>query len=76
MGAKRKKVDDLNVVGGKRVTLNLVGVDGNAIAIIAAINNQAKREGWTDEERGRFRDAMLNAKDYDHLLVIAVAHTQ
>jgi sugar diacid utilization regulator len=51
----------------KKVTLNLVGLDGNAFALLAAFKRQATREGWTTEE---ITAVLKEAKsgDYDHLL--------
>ena len=34
----------------KKVKLNLVGLDGNAMSLMAAFRRQAKKEGWTEEE--------------------------
>lgn len=34
----------------KTVNLELVGVDGNAYAVMGAFSRQARREGWTQEE--------------------------
>jgi sugar diacid utilization regulator len=51
----------------KTITLTLVGLDGNAFAIMGAFTKQARREGWTADEI----DAVINeamAGDYDHLL--------
>lgn len=51
----------------KKVRLTLVGLDGNAFALMGAFQNQARREGWTKEEIS----AVLNeckSGDYDHLL--------
>lgn len=51
----------------KPVQLDLTTVDGNAFAIMGAWSRQAKREGWTQEQR----DHVLNdakSSDYQHLL--------
>ena len=51
----------------KSVNLNLIGVDGNAFAIMGAFRRQAIKEGWTTEEI----EAVLEeakSKDYIHLL--------
>lgn len=51
----------------KKVTLNLVGVDGNAYAIMGVFERQAKREYWTKEE---IDEVLTEAQsdDYDHLV--------
>lgn len=59
----------------KRVTLNLVGLDGNAFFLIGAFMRQAKREGWTPDEI----DAVVKeceSGDYDHLLQTLIRHTK
>jgi len=57
----------------KTVLLNLVGLDGNAFAIMGAFSRQAKQENWSQDEI----DAVLNeakAGDYDHLLATIMRH--
>lgn len=57
----------------KTVLLNLVGLDGNAFAIMGAFSRQAKREDWSQDEI----DAVLNeakAGDYDHLLATIMSY--
>lgn len=52
----------------KTVSLTLVGLNGNAFAVMGAFQQQARREGWTKEEI----DLVLNeakSGDYNHLLV-------
>jgi hypothetical protein len=66
-----------DIQGKKTVNLELVGLDGNAFALMGAFSKQAKREGWSKEEI----DAVLaecNAGDYDYLLqtLIAVCEPQ
>lgn len=59
----------------KKVTLSLVGLDGNAFFLMGAFSRQARREGWTKNEI----DAVLNeckSGDYDHLLRTLMDHTQ
>jgi hypothetical protein len=51
----------------KKVNLNLVGIDGNAFSIMASFREQAKREGWINEEIDDvLNDAMSD--DYNHLV--------
>ncbi len=35
---------------GKKVTLELVGLDSNAFALMGAFRKQARKEGWKSEE--------------------------
>ncbi len=59
----------------KKITLNLVGLDGNAFFLMSAFSKQAKREGWTKEEI----DAVLNdakSGDYRHLLRVLDEHCE
>ncbi|REE80690.1 hypothetical protein BX611_2342 [Lutibacter oceani] len=59
----------------KTVNLDLVGVNGNAFAIMGVFKRQAKREGWTQEE---IDTVLKEAKsgDYDHLLATIVNHCE
>lgn len=59
----------------KKVKLNLVEIDGNAYAIMAAFQRQARREGWTTEEI----DEVLNeakSGDYDNLIYTIVSRCE
>lgn len=59
----------------KKVTLTLVGVDGNAFAILAAFRRAAKRQGWTDSEIAAVLDDAKSG-DYNHLLGTIMAHCE
>ncbi|MCA0349561.1 MAG: hypothetical protein LCH35_09915 [Bacteroidetes bacterium] len=52
---------------GKTVNLELVGVSGNAFAILGVFSRQARREGWTQEEIDLVLEEAKSG-DYDHLL--------
>ncbi len=59
----------------KTVNLDLVGVNGNAFAIMGAFKIQAEKEGWTKEEI----NAVLTeakSKNYYHLLATIDNHCQ
>jgi len=59
----------------KKVKLNLVGLDGNAFALIGAFVSQAMREKWTLKEV----DDVVNearSKDYDHLVATLADHCE
>lgn len=51
----------------KKVKMSLIGVNGNAFAVMGAFQANAKRQGWTDEE---ISAVLKEAKsgDYNHLL--------
>ncbi len=59
----------------RRVKLRLVGLDGNAFALMGAFQRQAKKEKWTTEEI----DAVLDdcrSGNYDHLLCVLMDHCE
>jgi len=59
----------------KRVSLNLVGLDGNAFALMGAFSAQARREKWTKDEI----DSVLKectSGDYNHLLAVLTDHCE
>ena len=51
----------------KKVKLNLVGLDGNAMSLMAAFRRQAKKEGWTEEEIKPVIEKCMSG-NYDNLL--------
>lgn len=51
----------------KTIKLNLVGLDGNAFALMGAFRKQAKKEGWTAAEIKEVLDKCMES-DYDDLL--------
>ena len=55
------------MVINKKVKLELIGLDGNAFALMGAFERQARHEKWSAEEI----DNILNectSGDYNHLL--------
>lgn len=63
------------MVINKKITLQLVGIDGNAFSLMGAFQTQARKEKWTKEEI----DAVLNeamSGDYDHLLSTLAQHCE
>ena len=59
----------------KTVNLNLVGVNGNAFAIMDVFQRQARKEGWYQQEI----DAVLTeakSGDYNHLLATIENHCE
>ena len=59
---------------GKTVDLNLVGLDGNAFAILGTWRRAAQRQGWTPAEITLVIDEATKG-DYDHLLQVIIVHT-
>ena len=53
--------------------MQLVGMDGNAFAILGGFSREARRQGWTQPEVKKVLDE-ATSKDYDHLLATIVSH--
>ena len=52
----------------RKVHLELVGLDGNAFALMGAFRKQARQEGWTKPEIDEVLEECMKG-DYDHLLM-------
>lgn len=64
-----------NLLDGKTVQMNLVGLDGNAFSLMGAFSSNARRQGWTKQEIDTvINECMLG--DYDNLISVLVAHTE
>lgn len=59
----------------KKIKMNLVGIDGNAFAIIGNFRKQARKEKWTKEEIDSVIEKAMEF-DYNHLLVTILNHTK
>jgi hypothetical protein len=59
----------------KTVNLNLIGVNGNAYAIMDVFKRQARKEGWTPEEIEKVLTEAKNT-DYVHLLATIENHCE
>lgn len=59
----------------KKVKLELVGLDGNAFALMGAFTRQARREKWTKEEIDSVIDDAQSG-DYNHLLCVLMDHCE
>ena len=59
----------------KKVTLTLVGLNGNAFALLGAFQRAARRQGWTADEIRAVMDE-AKASDYDHLLRVLMENTE
>ena len=60
---------------GKTVKLTLVGLDGNAFALMGAFKKAAREQGWTAPEIDIVIQACM-AGDYDNLLTVLMEHTE
>jgi len=57
----------------KKIKLDLVGLDGNAFALMGAFQRQARKEKWTQEEIKEVLDKARSG-DYDNLLCVLQEH--
>ena len=64
-----------NLVNGKLVKMNLVGLDGNAFSLMGAFSKNAKRQGWSSDDIDKVLVKCLSS-DYQTLLSTLVAHTE
>ncbi|TXD64195.1 hypothetical protein [Polaribacter glomeratus] len=64
---------DMKKIIEKTVDLNLVGVNGNAYAIMSVFRKQARKEGWTSEEIEAVLDE-AKTSDYNYLLATIENH--
>ena len=65
----------LSIDFDKKVDLNLVGLNGNAFALMGAFRSAAKKQGWEKDEI----DYVLwkcTQSDYDHLLQTLIEYTE
>lgn len=56
------------------IKLNLVGIDGNAFALLGSWNRAARKQGRTPAEIKSVLDDSMSG-DYNHLLQTLVKHT-
>lgn len=59
----------------KKVKLDLIGLDGNAFALMGAFQKQARREGWTADEIKTVIDKCTSG-DYDNLIATLWEHCE
>lgn len=59
----------------KKVKMSLVGIDGNAYAILGAFQKNARSQGWTKTEIEIVIKKAIE-KDYDHLLQTIIKYTE
>jgi len=73
-GKGTKMTITTNLVG-KTIDLELVGLDGNAFALMGAFSRQAKHEGWTREEIETVLSAAKSG-DYNNLIAVLDTHCE
>lgn len=59
----------------KTVDLDLVGVNGNAYAIMSAFKTQARKERWTEQDIEAVISEAQN-HNYNHLLATILNHCE
>ena len=59
----------------KKVSMKLIGLDGNAFSILGEFNAQARRQGWTTEEINAVI-AEATSGDYYHLMATINANVK
>lgn len=59
----------------KKVEMTLVGLDGNAFALMGAFQREARRQGWEKDEIDIVLDECKSG-DYDHLLATLMEYTE
>jgi len=64
-----------NLVNGKTVQMELVGLDGNAFSLMGAFQRNAQRQGWNKNEISAVLNECMSS-DYNHLLSTLIAHTE
>ena len=58
----------------KKATMTLLGVDGNAFAVMAAFTRAARLQGWGAADIRAVLDECMTG-DYNHLLRVIMDHT-
>jgi len=58
----------------KKVSMTLVGLDGNAFSLMATFRKNALKQGWSEEEVNTVLNECMSG-DYDHLLQTLIAYT-
>ena len=59
----------------KKVILELVGMDSNAVTLIGVWRREARRQGWTAEEIKTVTDEAMSG-DYNKVLTTLMDNTQ
>lgn len=51
--------------GKEKVTVRLVGEDGNIFAILGRCTEAMRKSGWMSEDVNKFREEVVNSGDYN-----------
>lgn len=65
-----------NLLDGRKVQLQLVGIDGNIFAVMGAFTNAARRQGFSKQEYTKVTDRVMLAGSYDEALAVIIEHTE
>lgn len=65
----------MNQIVNKKVSVQLVGINGNAFSVMAVWSRAARQQGWTKEEIDTVIGEATNG-DYNHLLATIMAHSE
>jgi ERCC4-related helicase len=57
----------------KKVNLKMVGLDGNAFAVLGAFQRQARQDGWSQTEIKEVLDKAMSG-DYSNLISTIAEH--
>jgi len=69
------KIDEISGDFNKKVQMELVGLDGNAFSLMGEFIKNARRQGWSHEEREYVLDQCMSG-DYNHLLCVLLKYTE
>jgi len=67
--------EETETVIDKKIQLDLVGLDGNAFALMGAFSKQARKEGWKHPEIEEVMEKCQSG-DYDNLLRVLSSHCE
>lgn len=71
---KKRAFNIIDTIGiKKKVSLNLVGLDGNAFALMGAFQSRARKEGWDQDEISYVIEKCMSG-DYDNLLCVLMSY--
>lgn len=64
-----------NLLGGKKVKMDLNGIDGNAYVVMGKFKRAARKQGFSEEQVDKVIEECKSG-DYDHLIQTIMAHTE
>ncbi len=60
---------------GKKVKMNLVGLDGNSFSLMGHFQQNGRRQGWSKDEINQVLTKCMSG-DYDNLIRVLIDHTE